>query len=156
MRPEWWERAIAAVIDGAMFAVPGFLLQVVLIRVAFGDQALMIGMSWLAIALSLIGFVLYKSWMECRARQATVGKMLLGLKVVTAEGGRPTFRQGVLRTWPWWFLLLTGVEILFGLAAIAILIGTYLAGAVSRNGQGWHDLSGGCRVVADTPDAVGA
>ncbi|MEM9683693.1 MAG: RDD family protein [Pseudomonadota bacterium] len=149
VRPEWWERAVAAVIDGAMFAVPGFILQVVLIRVAFGDQNLMLAMSWLAIALSVVAFVLYKSWMESRPRQATVGKMLLGLKVVTADGTRPTFRQAVLRTWPWWFVLLTGVEILLSLAALVILIAAYLVSLLSRDGRGLHDRTVGCVVLAD-------
>lgn len=152
-RPEWWERAIAAVIDGVMFAVPGFILQVVLLRVAFGDQDLMLAMSWLAIALSVVAFVLYKAWMESRARQATVGKMLLGLKVETVDGARPSFRQALLRTWPWWFVLLTGVEILLSLAALVILIGAYLASLIPKDGRGWHDRSVQCVVVADMAES---
>lgn len=153
--PEWWERAVAGVIDVAMFAVPGFLLQVVLIRLAFGDQTLMGVVAWLAIALTIGAFVLYKAWMESRPRQATVGKMLLGLKVVTADGGRPSFRQGVLRTWPWWFALLVGVEILLSLAAVAVLIAAYLASLLGRGGRGWHDKAAGCRVVVDTAPGAG-
>lgn len=153
MRPEWWERAVAAVIDGVLFAVPGFILQVVLIRLAFGDQTLMIAMAWLAILVSLAGYVVYKAWLESRPRQAAIGKMLLGLKVVTADGDRPSFRQSLVRTWPWWFLVLTGVEILLGLVAIAILIGTYLWTLVDGEGRGWHDRTAGCAVVTDTPTA---
>jgi uncharacterized RDD family membrane protein YckC len=156
VQPEWWERAVAAVIDGMMFAVPGFILQVVLIRVAFGNQTLMLGMAWLAIAASVLAFVLYKAWMESRRRQATLGKMLLGLKVVAADGGRPSFRQSVLRTWPWWFALLTGFEILLSLAALAVLLAAYLSALVAKDGRGWHDRAAGCRVVADgpTPDTA--
>lgn len=162
VQPEWWERAVAAVIDGVMFAVPGFILQVVLIRLAFGNQILMLGMAWLAIALSVVAFVLYKAWMESRSRQATLGKMLVGLKVTTVDGGRPGFWQSALRTWPWWFALLTGFEILFSLLALLILIAAYLAALISKNGQGWHDRTAGCLVVpdapdvSDTPDAGGA
>ena len=111
----------------------------------------MIAMAWLAIVVSLAGYVLYKAWLESRPRQATLGKMLLGIKVVASDGERPDFRQGLLRTWPWWFLLFTGVEILLGLAAIAILIGTYVWTLLDKEGRGWHDRTAGCAVVTDAP-----
>lgn len=155
VRPEWWERAIASVIDGIMFAVPGFILQVVLIRLAFGNQELMVAMAWLGIALGVGTFVLYKAFMESRARQATFGKMLVGLKVVAAaDGGRPSFRQGFLRTWPWWFTLLAGFQILLSLGALAILVGAYAAALISKDNRGWHDRTAGCAVIADTGGAA--
>ncbi len=48
---------------------------------------------------------LYFALMECSARQATLGKRVLGLRVVTVEGGQPSrvrcLARATVKLLPW-------------------------------------------------------
>ena len=64
---------------------------------------------WLAQALGFslttLPFGLYFALMECSARQATLGKRILGLRVVTVGGGRPSrvrcLARAAVKLLPW-------------------------------------------------------
>jgi len=85
----------------------------------------------------LAGFAvwwLYYALMESSGRQATLGKMALGIKVVDRQGGRISFARATGRYF---------AKILSGLI---LMIGYLMAGFTSRK-QALHDMVAGCLVV---------
>lgn len=91
--------------------------------------------------LLLTGYlVLMESW-----RGATLGKQLLGLRVVGPDGGPVDTNTALRRNL---FAPLEIIPYLGGLAALVLMI--YIAVTISQdaNGQGWHDkFAGGTLVV---------
>lgn len=85
---------------------------------------------------AIIGW-LYFAIMESSAQQATLGKMVLGIKVTDMQGNRITFLQATGRY--------------FGkiLSAIIFNIGFIMAGFTEKK-QALHDLMAGCLVVKKT------
>lgn len=47
-------------------------------------------------------FLAYKTVFEASRLMATPGKLALGIRVMTADGGPPPWPRALLRTWPWW------------------------------------------------------
>ena len=87
--------------------------------------------------LQLVSFLLpmvYFAWMESSKLQATVGKMLLGIKVVDAQGKRMTFWHAFGRN---------AAKIISG---IIFNIGYFMAGA-TRKKQALHDQLANAYVV---------
>ena len=68
----------------------------------------------------------------------TPGMMVLGLRVVTADGGRPSIRRSILRTVGYW------------VSAIAMLGFVWIA--IDERSQGFHDKLAGTFVVYDWED----
>jgi type IV pilus assembly protein PilA len=77
---------------------------------------------------------LYKAGMECSAKQGTLGKLVLGIKVVSLDGGRIGFGRATGR----FFALL--------LSAVILYIG-FLMAAFSKRRQALHDMIAGTLVV---------
>ena len=77
---------------------------------------------------------LYYAFMESSRKQATLGKMALGIKVVDLKGGRISFARATGRH--------------FGkiLSWLIMMIGFMMAGFTSRK-QALHDMMAGCLVV---------
>lgn len=117
---------------------------------------------WVLVSISLPAW-LYFSWSESSVHQATIGKRLLGLQVVSVEGGQVAFRNALLRTTvkllPWeltHLTLLLPVPLWWdatpgfrpGLAVACLLMGVYLM-VLWRNPQrrGLHELAAGTVVV---------
>jgi uncharacterized RDD family membrane protein YckC len=136
----FWARFAALIIDNAILTI----VAIVLIAVAsLVDEALVA----LATAIYFIGALLYWPIMECSARQATLGKQLLGLQVSTVAGERLSFLRSLGRNL---------AKIISGLP---LYIGFLLAAFTSRK-QALHDIIASCVVVRAGPSnfmkAVGA
>jgi uncharacterized RDD family membrane protein YckC len=71
----------------------------------------------------------------------TPGMMLLGIRVVTADGGRPGVRRSVIRAFGYW------------ISAIALVGFAWIA--VDERSQGFHDKLAGTYVVYDSVDGGG-
>lgn len=106
---------------------------------------------------SLIGAAIVGAYfvlMESSAKQASLGKMALGLKVTTMDGGRLSLGQAAVRAWPFYLGGLAGaadalvgtgmiLSLIVGVAALIAL----LVIAFSSNKQGLHDKMAGALVV---------
>lgn len=108
----FWIRLVAAIIDGAILAVATFFTR------GFGTILV-----WLYF------------WLFTGLTGQTLGKMVVGVKVVDAKGDRPTIGIAALR------------EILGKtLSVIALFIGLLWI-AWDDKKQGWHDKIAGTYVV---------
>jgi len=171
--PGFGRRLLALLVDYALIvAYLGVLVLVALLVVRVTGTF----MDWLAlgtVVAELLGFVLlvlpvgiYLYAGESSARQATVGKRVLGLRVVLeANGGRPGRARILVRTVvkliPWEFahffvwqaaasagLAVFPVWITIGIAAANLLPIAYLVCVfVQRDRRGPHDLVAGTRVI---------
>lgn len=130
----FWKRFCAAFIDGIITQIFAMIIAFI-----FG---FMIGMSGGgeeegAIVGGIIGFVLpwiYYAAMESSGKQATLGKMALGIKVTSIEGEKISFGKASGRY--------------FGkiISALILLIGFVMI-AFTEKKQGLHDIMAGCLVL---------
>ena len=138
----FWLRLVAAFIDG-------LLIEVVIIPLSF-IVGLVIGIfgaaahapqSGIQVAGGFAGFLvgtaaswLYSAYLESSSRQATVGKMVLSLRVTDLEGRRISFGRA------------TGRHFAKYVSALTLLIGYIMAGFTERK-QALHDMMAGTLVV---------
>jgi uncharacterized RDD family membrane protein YckC len=80
----FWERFLAAFIDGLILAIPNIIIDVFI----SGYESSLITI--------VIGWIYYAS-MESGQKQATLGKQAMGLKVTDLSGGRISFGQATIR-----------------------------------------------------------
>ncbi len=142
----FWKRAAAWFIDGIVIYIATTLVQQILgplllnpemaqkiqqmqdKTTPFDPQVFLslipIAVGW--IALSTVLPWLYFAWMESSTKQATLGKMALGIKVIDERGGRLTF----------WHAL--GRKLAKIITGLTLNIGYYMAGA-TRKKQALHD-----------------
>ena len=96
-----WLRFLAALVDLFLILVAlallGVLLGVPLGAFHEADENGRATLTWALTAVSLFGQWLYFSFMESSTRKATLGKMVLGLQVVSANGETLSFRQATIR-----------------------------------------------------------
>jgi uncharacterized RDD family membrane protein YckC len=116
----FWARFAALIIDNAILTIVAMVLMVIASLV---DESL----ATLASIVYLVGALLYWPVMESSARQATLGKDLLGLQVTDAAGQRLSFVRALLRT-------LAKI-----ISALPLYIGFLLAAFTSRK-QALHDI----------------
>ena len=138
----FWIRFVAAVIDGILVGIviwPVSLMIGVTIGLA-GGAVRMPGLG-VHIVNGIVGFVfsscaswIYEAAMESSAKQATLGKMALGLKVTDLEGRRISFARA------------TGRHFAKYLSAMILLIGYIMAGFTERK-QALHDMIAGTLVI---------
>jgi uncharacterized RDD family membrane protein YckC len=124
--PQWWERLVAAIIDGVIFAVIYFVIEAIFRGIAVSlivGGSLFMGQLVMAISVLLYvaAIVVYKLFFEGGKWQATPGKMVFGLKVVADGGGKADTKSVLMRLWPWWIYILV---------ALAWLISLTLAGTL--------------------------
>lgn len=119
----FWRRFIAILIDSLIFGAIQGIGEAVGFREAFGGANIII--SWL-----------YFSLLQSSSRQATIGKMVMGLKVVDEDGERITFQQATIR----YFSKI--------LSAIILMIG-YIMAAFSSKKQALHDKLASTYVIID-------
>lgn len=122
----FWRRLIAAIIDGVLvnvallpisFAVNTTTQEGIIGSIMFAQlQVLSMAVSWL-----------YGAFMESSKIQATIGKMLLGMKVTDYKGKRISFLRA------------TGRHFAKYLSAAILGIG-YLMIAFTKRKQGLHDI----------------
>lgn len=110
----------AAIIDSVIIALISSVLQ----WLAY----------WPAIVSGIPLLCLYH-WLFTGLRGQTPGKMALGIKVVDAQGNRPTLRVAALR------------EVLGKLISTIVLCLGFLWIETNKQKQGWHDRIAGTYVV---------
>ena len=115
----------AAIIDGVIVLIISWVLDNLILLPTF------LPMFWFLLLLLLL---LYH-WLFTGLRGQTPGKMALGIKVVNAQGDRPTLRVAALR------------EVLGKLiSTIGLCLGFTRIGW-DKQKQGWHDKIAGTYVV---------
>jgi uncharacterized RDD family membrane protein YckC len=136
----FWIRVVAAIIDGIIVRV-----VVSPIHLLFGGLGLagaMSGIHPIGLALfgggvtliaTLFGSWLYEAFMESSSYQATLGKMILGMKVTDLGGNRISFERATGRHFAKW------------LSGLILGIG-YIMVAFTERKQGLHDLLAGTLV----------
>lgn len=135
----FWRRCAALIMDGVLIGIAVSIVQVLLGIGAIGALSAnrpgaMVGVVALTALMVFLGQWLYFALFESGARQATPGKMALGIKVVDESGRRITFGRASGRY--------------FGkiLSGLILNLGYLMAGWTSRK-QALHDLLAGTLVV---------
>jgi len=120
----FWRRFVALLIDGIILSLAG-----VLIGFVFGEPP-----GRFNSLVSTIAGWLYFSLMESSEKQATLGKMALGIYVTDNYGNRITFGRATGRY--------------FGkfVSALTLCIG-YIMAAFTEKKQALHDMMAGCVVL---------
>lgn len=132
----FWLRFVAAILDGVIIFIPGFLLQMLaefMARRSPGQNAVIIAtvISWV---LQTVIAWLYSAMFESSAYQATPGKMALGLRVTDLNGLPITFARA------------TGRHFGKMVSAIICYIGFIMAAFTERK-QALHDQMAGTLVL---------
>ncbi|MFV8835368.1 RDD family protein [Aquisalimonas sp.] len=132
----FWRRVAAALVDMLVLILPLTILQLLLAPASLaGDQPPGAGAFWTWWdTMNLAVGWLYWAGMHSSSYQATVGKMLMGMKVTDLQGERISFARATGRYF---------AEILSGLL---LMIG-YIMVAFTRRKQGLHDKIAGTLVV---------
>ncbi|MGW6195920.1 RDD family protein [Kribbella sp. NPDC055110] len=97
-------RALACAIDMALQGIVLTVLIALLAGFLFGSQtseALAVALIFIVVLLVVVG---YRVVMETLTRGRTLGKMVLGLKVVRDDGSSIRFRHALVRTLMWFFV----------------------------------------------------
>jgi uncharacterized RDD family membrane protein YckC len=132
----FWIRVVAAIIDVVILRV--VLLPIRLIFGGLGLAGMMSGAPHIGFGLGLLGggvmvvamFLggwLYEAFMESSSYQATLGKMICGMKVTDLNGNRICFGRA------------TGRHFAKILSGLTLCIGYIMVGLTERK-QGLHDL----------------
>jgi uncharacterized RDD family membrane protein YckC len=121
----FWIRVLAAIIDGLLMAAVSWLIS----RGKSADS-MFSGVNFVS---AIIGW-LYYSLMESSAKQATLGKMVVGIYVTDESGKRISFARA------------TGRYFAKVLSAVILLIG-FIMVAFTQKKQGLHDMLADTLVV---------
>ena len=121
----FWRRFVAVIIDGLVLSAVNSIILLILGRVIPAQVGNFFGI--------VIGW-LYYALMESSMRQATLGKMALGLMVTDLNGQKVSFARA------------TGRHFAKIISALILFIGFLMAGFTSRK-QALHDMLAGCLVV---------
>lgn len=150
----------ARLIDGLLVGLVGLVLQYALIVPIFGELYVVNGSAvevnygpimisgLLNLALAYAYFIYLDT-----SRGQTLGKMMLGLRVVGPEGGHPTPEQSFRRNIFYMLNLLaliplTSINVIMGLVMIGVAIAIAVTISNDPRNQGWHDkFAGGTQVL---------
>ena len=122
-----WKRIIAGLVDILLINIVAIIIYLILVAtINLSDPVRLVA--------SLIIPWMYWSVMESSPKQATLGKMVLGLIVTDLEGNRISFGRATGR----YFGRFISISILF--------VGYILIGFTDRK-QALHDMMAGCLVV---------
>src|ERR1700682_5724788 len=136
----FWIRVVAAIIDAIILRV--VVAPVGMIFGGLGMAGMMSGIphrglrflgSGITIILLIFGSWLYEAFMESSSYQATLGKMIFGMKVTDLNGNRISFERATGRHFAKW------------LSTMILGIGYIMVGFTDRK-QGLHDLLAGTLV----------
>jgi uncharacterized RDD family membrane protein YckC len=136
----FWIRVVAAIIDAIILRV--VVSPIRMIFGALGWAGMMSGVPHFGLALfgggiTLIAMIfaswLYEAFMESSSYQATLGKMIFGMKVTDLNGNRISFERATGRHFAKW------------LSGLILGIGYIMVGFTERK-QGLHDLLAGTLV----------
>jgi uncharacterized RDD family membrane protein YckC len=134
----FWRRVAAVIIDGLILSVVTVPLT---LAVGAGDTYAEAARSSAASSVSAVVTWLYYALMESSARQATLGKMALGIIVTDLEGRRIGFGKA------------TGRHFAKILSALILGIG-FLMVAFTQRKQGLHDILAGTLVIRGQAPSV--
>ena len=138
----FWNRFVAFFIDGIIISMAADNLGVVLegfYRAAGGTSE---AAGDLGSFLGLILSWLYYAIMESSAKQATLGKIAMGLVVTDKRGNRLTFGRATARYFARW------------LSGIILMIG-YIIAAFAGKKEALHDMIAGTIVYQRRPSKAG-
>jgi len=148
---EWWRRALAAVVDGVILAILAGVLYLVLVAAGVsldgGDGVTGLIVSFLlATLLFVLAALLYQPLVLARTNGQTVGKRVVSIRVVRADGRPMDLGTAVLRE-------VVFKSIVLGVAAsftggIAYLV-DWLWPFVDAQNRALHDFPVDTRVVRD-------
>ncbi len=136
----FWIRVVAAIIDAIILRV--VVAPVGMIFGGLGMAGMMSGIPHVGLRLLgggvtfilvLFGSWLYEAFMESSSYQATLGKMIFGMKVTDLNGNRISFERATGRHFAKW------------LSAMILFVGYIMVGFTDRK-QGLHDLLAGTLV----------
>jgi uncharacterized RDD family membrane protein YckC len=160
--PKAWERFAAALVDWLLYTVFAFAFLLLLVTAfTFGSGAMQRIVGFFAVLLTTLLIIAYKVLFESGRLQATPGKLVFGLKVADASGGRAGWIPALLRTWPWWAYLITAITqillvpywvhgiIWLGLLALFFTI------VLPPGGRCLHDITAGLHVIKAGPGMMG-
>lgn len=130
----FWRRCVAYLADLVLLALLLAVFFLVEVDADLGPRPLMLGVFGVVVAW------LYFAGMESSIEQATLGKMLLGLRVTDLEGRRITFSRATAR--------------LFAkiLSALILYVGFIMVGFTAKR-QGLHDKLAGTLVLKGRAEA---
>jgi uncharacterized RDD family membrane protein YckC len=130
----FWKRFAAAFIDLLITAVLGGIAGGIVGFLYAASKGTAVGVEFVGqIVGTLVGWIYFSSF-ESSAKQATLGKMALGIKVTNIDGNRIGFGKATLRHF--------GKIVSF----LTLFIG-YVMVAFTEKKQGLHDKMAGCLVV---------
>lgn len=138
----FWRRFRAALIDGIILWIGGIIMGIILgsliglfLGIRGTDMAIIKKVA--VTNIYIIGMVLhwlYYTLLESSSRQATLGKMAIGIIVTDLDGGRISFGRA------------NGRYLGKMVSAFILMIGFIMAGFTERK-QGLHDIMAGCLVL---------
>lgn len=159
--PKAWERFAAAFIDWLLYTVFTLALTGVISQFVLGSLAMQRILGFFALLFAALLIVAYKVMFEAGRFQATPGKLVFGLKVADAAGGRAGWVPVLLRTWPWWAYLITAITsiLLVGYWVHGViwlgLIGLFATIVLPPGGRCLHDITAGLHVIKAGPGMMG-
>ena len=132
----FWRRLGSSLIDSIVVGGVALVIYIIFVGVGaatFDEWGFFVGYAIAYIAVIVLGW-LYYALMESSVKQATLGKMALGIIVTDAQGRRVSFGRATGRH--------------FGkiLSGIILYIG-YIMIAFTAKKQGLHDIMADCLVV---------
>ncbi len=139
----FWRRVWAGTIDVALEAAGAFLLTYYVIDFVLAWVGGMLGYDrWMSkvaagmayILVLTIGGWLYSAFAESSPRRATIGKRLMGLQVVTSDGGRVSFGQATVRHFMKFLSLFS--------AGVGFIMAVW-----TKRRQALHDMPSDCVVI---------
>ena len=134
----FWIRLVAALIDSIVLTIIIIFLAV-LSLVVFGTtlgEGAGIGMFFLVLILASLATILYKPLMEASEYQGTLGKYVLGLKIVDKNGKKISMSSSFVRTILW----------IIGSQLFLLCLGVLMVGFTEYK-QGLHDILANTYVV---------
>ena len=128
-------RLVAYIIDVIILAIVAWIIQVIFVMPAMnpnagGGAAAMAAIGYILLLIWTLGYLIF-FWTRSGA---TPGKMIMGLKVVTVDGGKLSVGKAVLRI------------IGYVVSGIIVYLG-FLWIIWDKDKQGWHDKIAGTYVV---------
>lgn len=127
----FWIRVLAYLIDAILIGVGLFVLQLIVAPESamrrFDPDVAPRAIENIFTLVSIVAHWLYQALLESSSKQATVGKMAVGLQVTDLQGQRISFGRA------------TGRHFAQYLSAIILMIGFFMVGW-TRYKQGLHDL----------------
>lgn len=130
----FWKRVAASLIDGLILMVAGFIVGFIFGMVYGAATGGVKGVEPIGNLIGIVMGWLYSALLESSPRQATLGKMALGIKVTDLNGNPISFAKATGRH--------------FGkiISVLTLLVGFIMVGITERK-QGLHDMMAGCLVV---------